>query len=243
MIPLYGGTTALCSTLSEEKLEATFFFAAPYDKPPSTAAQAAWDEAKEICLDCPFMLRCEQERKGEDHGVWGGTDPYERYTARKKAARRHQHSSAEALAAEAARVHAMHAGNRGLSVQEVALRTGHSVKAVNAMLEAHGAAVAAPVEPEAAVEDSRRSAPSWPAGWPPQGDTWVWADGMARSGHVVAVTADGAYTRVKFRGASKAHVIRWFPAHLVQVRTQTDVEIQTWKGRPDGIAEDGAEAA
>jgi hypothetical protein len=244
VIPLYGGTTALCTTLSEEQLEKTFFFpAARYDMPPSKAAQAAWDEAKEICLDCPFMQRCALDRKGEEFGVWGGTDQYERYLERRRLSQRRQRSADDVQAAEAARVYAMHAGHRGLPVHEVAFRTGHSVKAVNLMIEAHKAATAAPVEPEAPVQEVRRSAPVWPADWPPSGDTWVWADGAARSGHVVAVTADGAYTRVKFRGARKAHVIRWFPADQVQIRTQTTVPVAEFKGRTDGEVDRGAEAA
>lgn len=237
MIPLYGGTTALCTTLSQEQLEATFFFPATYDRQPSQAAQAAWDVAKETCLDCPFMLRCAQEHKGEDYGVWGGVDQYERYMERRRRSKRHQRSDADRQAAEAARVYAMHAGHRGLPVHEVAFRTGHSVKAVNAMIEGHKAATAAPERPVAALPEIRRTAPAWPQEWPPSGDTWVWADGAARSGHAVAATADGAYTRVKFRGARKAHVIRWFPADQVQIRTQATVPVAEFKGRTDGEAQ------
>jgi pyruvate/2-oxoglutarate dehydrogenase complex dihydrolipoamide acyltransferase (E2) component len=237
VIPPYGGTKPLCSTLTQEQLENTFFFPSTYDRQPSKAAQAAWDEAKETCLDCPFMLRCAEEHKGEDYGVWGGVDQYERYMERRRMSQRRQRSAPDKQAAEAARVYAMHAGHRGLPVHEVALRTGHSVKAVNAMIEAHEAASAAPAEPEAPAPAPRRIAPAWPADWPPQGDTWVWAEGSARSGHVVAVTADGAFVRVKFRGARKAHVIRWFPADQVQIRTQTALPVAEFKGRTDDEAQ------
>lgn len=51
---------------------------------PTPKVQAAWDHAKAVCVDCPVMVQCARDCLGEVDGVWGGMDPAERLTARRK---------------------------------------------------------------------------------------------------------------------------------------------------------------
>lgn len=51
---------------------------------PSTAVQALWNQAKEICAMCPVLAECKRDTLGEEYGVWGGLDPHQRYRIRKR---------------------------------------------------------------------------------------------------------------------------------------------------------------
>lgn len=55
---------------------------APAQK-PGAAAQALLDQAKEICAMCPVMAECRRDTLGEEYGVWGGLDQYERWRLRR----------------------------------------------------------------------------------------------------------------------------------------------------------------
>lgn len=50
---------------------------------PTKALQRQWDRAKEICQTCPVMHQCRRDTLGEERGVWGGLDEYERYLVRR----------------------------------------------------------------------------------------------------------------------------------------------------------------
>lgn len=75
-------------------------------KPPPAAVQERWNEAKEVCLWCPVFVLCHEERLQHKLGVWGGTDPYERYLERRRIqnaalkARKREKAAAEVEQAE-----------------------------------------------------------------------------------------------------------------------------------------------
>lgn len=133
------GDEQLCRSLSDAELEATFFYPAaenPAHK-PGRLPQAAWDRAKELCIQCPVFLRCREASWGETHGVWGGTDQYERYLYRRRRMREVARMDARQREALAQAVHARHAGFRGMPPHEIARRTGYSLGMVNTLIAEH----------------------------------------------------------------------------------------------------------
>lgn len=76
-------------------------------KAPHPKVQERWDEAKEVCLHCPVFVECHDQRLQHKLGVWGGTDPYERYLERRRIqsaalkARKREKAAAELAQAEA----------------------------------------------------------------------------------------------------------------------------------------------
>lgn len=88
---------AACRRLGLKELEATFWYPGPQHpfKPPTDFAQAAWDKAKQVCRQCPLERTCLRDHLIEHHGVWGGTDPYERYKLRRRVQRAERFSAPE----------------------------------------------------------------------------------------------------------------------------------------------------
>lgn len=56
---------------------------APIGRKPSKALQAEWDKAKSICARCPVLNQCRRDTLGEQHGVWGGLDEFQRFLIRR----------------------------------------------------------------------------------------------------------------------------------------------------------------
>lgn len=243
-LPVPGGQAVIapgkarrgCSTFSSEELEKTFFYPGPQDvsKAPGKRAQGAWEQAKEVCIECPFFLACREEHKGEEFGVWGGTDQYERYRERYRMSRRRQKGSDEFVAAEAARIYAMHAGHRGLDAQAVAYRTGYSMTSVRMLMERHQALLDGSFEERAAARElvGWTDRPKFPEAHPTKADAWVWYFGRAYVGHYVAQTPDGAYLLMKVK-PSKAQTIKWLARSHVDMRTAVTPVVREWAGRPD----------
>jgi hypothetical protein len=50
---------------------------------PSKVTKRVWDQAKEICAMCPVQAECRRDTLGEEYGVFGGLDQYERYQMRR----------------------------------------------------------------------------------------------------------------------------------------------------------------
>ncbi|AWK08188.1 hypothetical protein DDQ41_03710 [Streptomyces spongiicola] len=76
---------ALCRTVHPDK-----FFApngSQLGRKPADVTQSIWDDAKAICRRCPVLEECRRDTKGEEYGVWGGVDEYERHRARERLAK------------------------------------------------------------------------------------------------------------------------------------------------------------
>lgn len=242
MPPDYGA--GKCRTLSPEELEKTFFYPGPTQTKlmPSALTQAHWDEAKEICIECPIYLQCREANWGEDLGVVGGTDQYERHLYRRKLTRHLAHKSEQERAALAAYFHVRCAGGLGDTPELMARRSGYTAALIRALVAEHEALLDAQRQQRAAPVSSEDQAawsdtPDFPAEHPHRADAWVWYFGGAHIGHYVAETADGAYVRLKIKPA-RAQTIKWLPASHVDLRIAVIPVIQDWAGRPDGIQEE-----
>jgi WhiB family redox-sensing transcriptional regulator len=51
---------------------------------PTDAVRGAGDEAKAVCRHCPVIEPCLEFGLGEDHGIWGGTNPLDRRRIRRE---------------------------------------------------------------------------------------------------------------------------------------------------------------
>lgn len=127
----------LCKALPVDDLESTFWHPGPMSVRdlPAAKIRATWAIAKDMCLDCPFYLRCREVSLGENYGVWGGRDQYDRYLERRKLAHRLTRMSPKERAALAARLHAAHE-----SVSALARRTGYTEPTIKVLLCEHRAA-------------------------------------------------------------------------------------------------------
>ncbi|MET9385272.1 WhiB family transcriptional regulator [Streptomyces sp. NPDC002928] len=65
-----------------EDRELFFADAGQPNRRPSKAVQAKWNQAKEICAMCPAKAECERDTLGEQYGVFGGRDQYQRFQIR-----------------------------------------------------------------------------------------------------------------------------------------------------------------
>lgn len=129
-----------CRQLPAEELERLFWTGpATVHTPPTPAVKAIWEEAKEVCIECPVFVACMEKAPGQLYGVMAGTDQYERYLARKRAGRRLLRASPEERAELARRVHEMHRGGNGLTLQAIATRVGYGPEMCRRLLAEHNA--------------------------------------------------------------------------------------------------------
>lgn len=246
MISPYGADRK-CAELTPEELEETFFYKGPNDirLRPGVVSQRHWDVAKEVCIECPAFLACREACWGEEYGVIGGTDQYERHLYRR---RRQHHVRLMATgdrAALAASIYAM----KGRSAPEViARRTGYSTGTVKNLLREHQKSLDQQAAAKAAAAQAARDAlgikpVTWPKFRPQPGDGWLFRDGEIHRGHYLAETQDGQWVRMKFR-ARKMPIIRWFPREHVDLRTQvTPVIAERSRGVAGVTKSDSGESA
>jgi len=232
-----------CQELSPEKLEETFWYPGPQDvaKTPGGPALAAWEAAKEVCIECPVFLMCRESAWGQEYGVAGGTDQHERHLYRRRLTRLLTQKSDADRAAMAAHFHARHAGGLGDSPELMARSTGYSSQSIKAMIQEHQDLIDAEREQRSGALPVRDLAdwedvPSFPEQDPSHGDGWVWYFGRAHKGHYVAETADGTFVRMKIK-PTRAQTVKWLPVSHVDLRRAVDPVIQSWVGRPDGVQE------
>lgn len=147
------GDTPLCRSLTRASLEATFHSPGPSQTRivPSPGTQAAWDAAKEVCIECPVFLVCRENCWGEQYGVLGGTDQRERHLYRHRLFRALKAASPQERAAVAARLWRMHTGRHHMTPETIARRTGYSVPVVSGLLQEHQATLPKAAGPEARV--------------------------------------------------------------------------------------------
>lgn len=226
---------ALCATLPPDVLESTFFHPGRHNValPPGAATQRAWDQAKEICIECPVFLRCRAGALGAEYGVVGGWDEHERHLLRRRLARQLAVKETAERAQLAERLHARHAGGLGESPQVIARGTGYSTEAVRSLIAEHEALLEQrlPAKP-APVVAVRDDTPVFPVGSPPRADGWAWYRSRAYAAHYVAQTGDGKYLLVKVKPHA-AQTLRWMPAELVSIRTKIAPVVREWVGRAD----------
>lgn len=217
----YGGDTPLCTTLTTEGLEGTFWFPGPGDVAarPNGIVQKQWDEAKGFCLSCPLYLRCREINWGEEYGVWGGTDQYERYRYRRRLAQWRSALTPEQRKQLRVDLYQRMCGPRGLTPRKLALRTGWGERYLKEIYEAGQAAdaKAAKERRQAAkaafdeIEKTVRPEPPFPGTIPRAGagNLWLRHAGDVLPGHYLAQTEDGAWIKAKFRTRKGSPAIKW----------------------------------
>lgn len=242
------GDARKCQELSKQELEATFYARGPnvVRARPTARTQRQWDKAKEVCIECPVFLACRETAWGEEYGVLGGTDQYERHLYRRRRQRQVRALPAAQQAALGARFHA----RTGRETPEtIARRTGLSAGLVKALIREHRARLEEQRVLRAAAKAAAAGAigtllrPVWPAGAPSEGHGWIFRDGTVFAGHYVAQTASGGWLRMKFRDGHKSPVIRWFPEADVDLRMEVCPNIETWRGRDAPKSDSGESAA
>lgn len=231
-----------CGKLPVDAVDATFF-TGPVEpgKKPADSVQRAWDYAKTICKECPFIRECRESAVGELHGVWGGTDPYQRHLERRRRSRRVRNMTPERRAVLAAEMYRLHQGSSGLTGPTIARVRGLSTSVVQELLREHTAMLeeqrataraAAAAAGTAIGGDSWVKAPSWPKASPNFGDAWVWYWNEPIAARYGGQTADGEFLRMKL-GAGRTSFTKWFPVEAVDLRKDVTVEVLDWIGRKD----------
>ena len=228
----------LCRTLSPAVLESTFFYPGPQNVAgtPTPHAQRAWDQAKEVCIECPVFLQCREVCLGQDYGVMGGYDEHERHLIRRRLTRELALKSADERAQLAAFFHARHAGGLGDSPDVIARSTGYSDLSIKLMISEHQAVLDRQRQQRAAdaggaTPEEWQDVPEFPEGNPPKADGWVWYYGRAYAGHYMGQTEDGAYVRMKIKPA-RAQTTKWLPVNHVDLRSTITPVVMDWINRP-----------
>lgn len=232
------GDKRLCASFSPEELEETFFYPGPLyvTKPPSAMSRKRWDMAKEVCIECPVFLSCRAENMGQEYGVWGGTDQYERSRHRRRmtsSLRKRDQEQREALAASLAE----RAGGAGAARAEaLSWSTGYSLQTVRGLIAEHRERIGTQhtarrdAAAREAVDVPLPAAITWPQADPPEGDGWVRSEGQTLPGYYLAQTPDGVWLRMKFRAGHLTPVRKWFPAERVSVRAVVEPVFENWSG-------------
>jgi hypothetical protein len=232
-------TDGICQNFAPKELEKTFWYPGPQDlaKTPGAEALARWEQAKEVCIECPVFLRCREANWGQEYGVFGGTDQHERHLHRRRLSRLLALKDDADRASMAAYFHARHAGGLGDSPEVIARATGYSSPSIKLMISEHEALLdrqrrQAAAQAADAPLDEWEDIPSFPTASPPRADGWVWYYGRAYAGHYMGQTEDGAYMRMKIKPA-RAQTVKWIPVAHVDLRSTITPMVMDWINRPE----------
>jgi hypothetical protein len=223
--------------------DAKFFFAdaGQPNRKPAAKVQTRWDQAKEICRMCPVFTECQRDTLGEEYGVYGGRDQYERFLIRRemtKAIRRWPEGRRMAWAQEIYQLR--QAEVRWSAIQT---RTGLPESAAKLLVriwEEHLERQPKAVEPSEGTivdlplpepEDEDQGHPPFPdkSG---RRDAWVRHRGVVSDAWYRGETPDGAWINVTTQ-AGRGQVHKWFPAKDVHLYRPSAVVILNYKARPD----------
>lgn len=119
------------SRMDPKAFDKLFFRGPPmaYRK-PEPAVQELWEEAKAICRTCPVHEACRDSSRGDEFGVVGGTDQYERYLARRAESKRILALPWEERKPFAQRAHRLYCGHNSLAKATVAMTMGLTPPAI-----------------------------------------------------------------------------------------------------------------
>lgn len=93
--------------------------------PPPDHVQKHWDQVKEdFCKKCPVMHQCRRDTWGEQYGIWGGIDPYQRRLVRKALLRRAKNWPAARRAAWARDIYWLRVRDEPMDWTRISTRTG-----------------------------------------------------------------------------------------------------------------------
>jgi WhiB family redox-sensing transcriptional regulator len=207
------------------------------NRKPSAKTQVRWDQAKEICKMCPVLAECARDTLGEEYGVYGGLDQYERFKIRmalRKAVRNWPEERRRAWGKDLYELR-----QTGMHWGTIYTRTGLPQSAaewlVNGWTEHLKSLPGTTAEvvdlPLPEPEDEDQSHPPFPdrAG---RRDAWVRHRGVVSDAWYRGETPDGAWINCTTQ-AGRGQVHKWFPAKDVHLYRPSAVVILNYKARPD----------
>lgn len=203
---------------------------------PAAATQAAWDRAKEICERCPVKNQCRQDSMGEEFGVFGGLDEYQRYQFRRAMITAMDSWPEERRLRWAERVYAFR--QDGALWIDIQTWTGIPRQAGEKLLRIWTerlAALPAPAKrgsaPKVVDLPLPKEAPEFPA-VPGRRHAWIRHRGIVADAWYRGETADGAWIYVTVQ-AGKGQSNKWIAAQDAKVYEPQAPVIMTYSARAD----------
>lgn len=203
-----------------------------FHKRPAPAVQALWDQAKEICAMCPVLAECQRDTLGEEYGVYGGRDPYERYRIRKAMSRAIFRWPEARRLAWAKEIHRMR--KAGMHWRTIQTQTGMSLSAAEDLYAIWDDRLKEQKAEPAGVVDLQLpelEKPGFPER-PGRRHAWVRHNGLISDAWYRGETPDGEWINVTtFSG--RGNVNKWFRKEDVHLYRPQAVVILNYTGRPD----------
>lgn len=197
---------------------------------PSNAVQQRWEQAKEICRMCPVMNECRRDSMGEEFGVFGGLDQYERWRIRRalpKAVKNWPESKRLAWGQEIYELRQM-----PLKWSAIQYRTGIPPSAAEWLMRQWENRPKRRTPKAAVVDLELPSRPDFPDR-PGRRHAWVrHSYGLIADAWYRGETPDGAFIQVATTTA-KGQTIKWFPKEDVLLYRPQPAVILSYVGRPD----------
>ena len=201
---------------------------------PGAKVQARWDMAKEICASCPVLAECKRDTLGEEYGVWGGLDQYQRYLGRRALAKKSKRWD-KATRADWGR-ELLKLRDEGRSLREILTLSG-VLPSLSAVLirEAEKARAEAAVPPPPVVDlplPEPRNLRPFPDK-PGRRHAWVRRGAVISDAYYRAQSPDGAWFYVKTRTGRGGETHTWVAAANVHFYHPQPVVILEYRERPD----------
>lgn len=199
---------------------------------PGRPTVEKWTEAKDICSMCPVLEQCRRDTLGEEYGVFGGLDQYERAIIRKNMTRTMDKWDDERRMAWAAEVFRLR--EAGISWRDMQTLTGLPPSASQKLMRIWEDHIAS--RGEAEIVDLPLPEPSAPRAQfpivPGRRHMWVRHNGGISDGWYMAETEDAKWFYVTvFAGRGQAR--KWVPARDVWIYNPQPKIISEYLGRPD----------
>ena len=203
--------------------------------PPGPRVKVKWEQAKEICDMCPVKQQCKRDTLGEEYGVFGGLDQYQRAQIRRhlyKAIDRWPHERRMRWAEEIYRLR-----QAGAIWRDIQIWTGmpsNSAQKLERIWLRHLEEKGTPGEvvdlelPEPAQDEQKTPFPDRPG----RRHAWVRHRGLCSDAWYQGQTPDGQWIRV-VTTAGRGQVHKWVPADDVHLYRPQAVIILNYAGRPD----------
>lgn len=209
-------------------------------KAPSVDIQAHWDKAKLICGRCPVMTECRRDSLGEEAGVWGGLDEWQRWKLRKRLPRAAERWPAELRLEWGGALHRLR--TQDVSWTRIRTMTGISDGLAAGLIEEYLADKLARAEARRAaiVDLPLPELVPEALSFPPEDGRrhlWVFHNNVYADAHYRGETADGAWVHVQVK-AGRGNSMKWIRRSRCRIYNPQPIQIHTYVGRPDGAKEE-----
>jgi len=210
-----------------------FAEAGMHNRKPADAVQALWDQAKEICAMCPVLKECQRDTLGEEYGVYGGRDPYERYRIRRAMPAAVRKWPEERKLAWGRQIHRLRAA--GLKWHVIQIQTGLPPAAAELLHNLWEERLAEKGTTGQVVDlelpETGRGKTPFPDK-PGRRHAWVRHRGLVSDAWYRGQTPDGEWISVSTY-AGHGNVNKWFRRNDVHLYQPQAVVILNYIGRPD----------